>query len=327
MAMAFALATAAFGQQYQITTVAGGGLPATPVAALTAGLGYVEWVAADSAGNLYFSSYSFNAVFKLDRAGSVTRVAGASGPSGYSGDGGEATSAQLSGPAGLAVDALGNLYIAESTGDRVRMVTPDGTISTVAGNGNDGYSGDGGPATSASLSCPAGVAVDSGGNLYIADECNNRIRKVTPDGKIATWAGDGSYAYSGDGGPATAAELAYPSAVAVDSAGNLYIADSNNSVIRKVSPDGTITTIAGQASQWGFSGDRGLRPALFSATPSASLWMPRATSISQMRTTRESAKSRLTAQSRQQQATAARVQVPQATEVRPRQPVCPTPTV
>jgi hypothetical protein len=97
MAMAFALATAAFGQQYQITTVAGGGLPATPVAALTAGLGYVEWVAADSAGNLYFSSYSFNAVFKLDRAGSVTRVAGASGPSGYSGDGGVATSAQLSG--------------------------------------------------------------------------------------------------------------------------------------------------------------------------------------------------------------------------------------
>ena len=180
------------------------------------------------------------------------------GTIGYSGDNGPATSAQLNQPGGVAVDAAGNVYIADTVNNRIRKVA-NGVISTVAGNGTLGYSGDDGPATSAQLSWPAGVAVDSAGNLYVADQNNNRIRKVS-NGVITTVAGNGTPGYSGDNGPATSAKLYGPKGVAVDSAGNLYIADTSNQRIRKVL-NGVIATAAGNGpdlyGNGGYSGDNG----------------------------------------------------------------------
>ncbi len=177
----------------------------------------------------------------------ITTVAGGNGVSGYSGDGGPAISAQLNLPRGVAVDAAGNFYIADDD-HVIRKVTPNGTITTVVGTGTAGYSGDGGPATSAQLSWPAAVAVDGSGNLYVADAGNNRIRKVAKDGTIATVAGTGTWGYSGDGGPATSAQLSGPGGVAVDAAGNIYIWDTGNRVIRRVAADGMIATVAGNLS-------------------------------------------------------------------------------
>jgi hypothetical protein len=188
----------------------------------------------------------------------ISTIAG-NGMLGFSGDNGPATSAELYGPGGVAVDSAGNLYIADSQNYRIRKVS-NGVITTVAGNGVQGYSGDNGPATSAEISVPLGVAVDSAGNLYIADAFNmysiydNRIRKVT-DGVITTVAGSGNYGFSGDNGPATSAELDAPNGIALDSAGNLYIADTYNNRIRKVT-DGVIITIAGNGTL-GFSGENG----------------------------------------------------------------------
>jgi len=150
------------------------------------------------------------------------------------GDGGPATSASLSEPFGVAVDAFGNLFIADTNNRRIRKVDPNGIISTVAGDVTIGYFGDGGPATDASLSQPSGVTADASGNLFIADTQNFVIRKVDVNGIITTVAGNGAYGYSGDGGPATSASLSYPSGVAVDASGNLFIADRNNDVIREV---------------------------------------------------------------------------------------------
>ncbi|MFZ5531826.1 MAG: Ig-like domain-containing protein, partial [Pseudomonadota bacterium] len=166
----------------------------------------------------------------------MTDTVAGPGRSGFPGDGGPATAAGLYYPSGVAVDAQGNLYIADQFHHRIRQVTPDGLISTVAGNGSRGFSGDGGPATAARLGYPSGVAVDAQGNLYIADRDNNRIRQVTPDGLISTVAG-GIQGFSGDGGPATAAGLGYPSGVVVDAQGNLYIADRDNNRIRQVTLD------------------------------------------------------------------------------------------
>src|SRR5271157_3160449 len=237
-----------------ITTVAGSGTlgfagdggPAT-----SASLWGPSAVAVDSAGNLYIADYGNNRIRKVT-AGTITTVAG-NGYGGYSGDGGPATSALLYGPEGLALDSAGNLYIADTYNNRIRRVS-GGTITTVAGNGNQGSSGDGGPATSASLTLPSGVAVDSAANLYIADAGNGRVRKVSW-GTITTVAGNGALAFSGDGGPATSASLYTPEGVALDSAGNLYIADLGHNRIRRVS-GGTITTAAGNGNQ-SFSGDGG----------------------------------------------------------------------
>src|SRR5262249_51296501 len=153
-----------------------------------------------------------------------------------------------------AVESAGNLCVATST--RMLKITPDGVISTVAGNGTPGFSGDGGPATAAWLS-PNAVAVDTSGNLFIAEPANHRVRKVTPDGVISTAAGNGtSPFFTGDGGPAISALLYFPNSVTVDSTGNVFIADTNNSRIRKVGPTGVIDTFAGNGSV-GSGGDGG----------------------------------------------------------------------
>jgi uncharacterized protein (TIGR03437 family) len=185
----------------------------------------------------------------------IQTVAG-NGIAGSSGDGGPATSAELNGPRGVTEDIYGNLYIAEFYGQRVRKVTPTGTITTLAGNGTQGYSGDGGPATSAELNGPYRVTVDLAGNVYIPDSGNSRVRKVSPDGTITTFAGNGSSGYSGDGGPATSAVLNYPEAVAFDLAGNYYIADEGANVIRKVNPSGIISTAVGTGTA-AYTGDGG----------------------------------------------------------------------
>ncbi len=159
-------------------------------------------------------------------------------------------------PFGVAVDAAGNLFIADAGNNRIRKVTPGGVISTVAGNGTQGFSGDGGPATSAQLNYPWGVAVDTAGNLFIADTDNNRIRKVTPGGVISTVAGNGTTGDSGDGGPANSPSSISPYGVAVDTAGNLFIADTVNNRIREVTPGGVISTVAGNGTE-GYGGDGG----------------------------------------------------------------------
>jgi sugar lactone lactonase YvrE len=185
----------------------------------------------------------------------ISTVAG-NGITGFSGDGGPATSAALSTPFGLAVDAAGNLYIADFVNQRIRKVSTNGTIATIVGTGVAGFSGDGGPATAAQINRPSNVSLDAAGNLYIADSGNNRIRKVTPGGTISTVAGNGNAAETGDGGPATSASLKYPEHAFVDSAGNLLIADGDGCTIRKVAPNGIIATIAGNRNA-GYSGDGG----------------------------------------------------------------------
>jgi uncharacterized protein (TIGR03437 family) len=176
---------------------------------------------------------------------------------GYSGDGGQATNAAIGTPQGLALDAAGNLFIvAASNGPNViRKVTPNGVISTVAGNGTAGYSGDGGPATSAALNTPRGLAIDTAGNLFIVDQGNNRIRKVS-NGIISTVAGNGQAGYAGDSGPAISAELSLPQNLSLDAAGNLYITDDGNSRIRALLTDGTIVTVAGNGVD-AFAGEGG----------------------------------------------------------------------
>jgi uncharacterized repeat protein (TIGR01451 family) len=238
--------------QYLISTYAGGFAPPTAVAGVSYPLLFVNSVTTDQFGNTYLSS-SLGCVFRLDAAGMLMRVAGTCNP-GFSGDGGLAVDAELNDPMGLAVDLAGTLYIADTYNSRIRQVTPSGIITTVAGTGKRGYSGDDIPATSAELNLPEGVAVDSLDNLYIADSGNYRIREVS-NGMIVTVAGTGTVGSSGDGAAAANAQLNYPSAVAVDWAGDFYIADTFNNRVRKVAA-GVITTVAGTGTA-GLSGDGG----------------------------------------------------------------------
>lgn len=227
----------------------------------------------DGAGNLYIADGRNNVIRKVDTSGNIWTIAG-NGTAGYSGDGGPATSAQLAFPFGLSMDSGGNLYIADIMNSVIRKVDVNGIITTVAGNGTTGYTGDGGLASSAELDNPVGVVVDNAGDIYIADTFNNVIRKVNPFGIISTVAGngfgagtggwdsmDGQGGYSGDGGPATQAEFFVPFGVALDTAGNIYISDSQNSLIRKVNTGGTISTVAGECPNGtcvqGYSGDGG----------------------------------------------------------------------
>jgi uncharacterized protein (TIGR03437 family) len=224
-------------------------------AASGAALSDVTGVAVDAAGNLYIADAGNRRIRKVTPSGTITTVAG-TGIQGFSGDGGAATSAQLNRPTAVAVDLGGNLYIADSSNHRIRRVAANGIITTIAGNGVEAFSGDGGAATNASLSFPLGVAVDRSGNVYIADAGNNRVRRITPGGIIATVAGNGQGRFAGDGSAAAGASLNIPSDVALDAAGNLYIADSGNNRVRTVSTGGTITTLAGTGTD-GFGGDGG----------------------------------------------------------------------
>jgi len=255
-----------------ITTIAGTGFggylasqnggPATAA--------WIKWpvaVAIDASGNVYFTEFGNNIIRKISTAGVISLVAGIPGSipapaPAPSGDGGAATAATLGYPWGIAVDLSGNLIVADQLNNRVRKVnTTTGIITTIAGDGYVGWTGDGGPATAARLNYPLGVAVSSTGNIYIADYANNRVRKITASGTMSTIAGIGlPYGYTGDGGPATIAKLYYPKAVAVDPGENVYICDWNNNAVRKINNLGIINTIAGTGTP-GFSGDGGLATA------------------------------------------------------------------
>lgn len=280
-------------------------------AAIAAQLAHPYGVAVDSSGNLYIADSSNYRVRKIDATtGLISTVAG-SGDYGYSGDGGPAISAKMKRPLGIAVDSSGNLFIADNSDNRIRKVDTSGyistvacaacypeditvdndgnlfivdavghvvrkidttgQISTVAGTGTSGYSGDNEPATMANLQSPQGIAIDSSGNLYIADTGNNVIRKVDTAGLINTVAGTGAGGYSGDGDDATLAKLYAPKRVSVDSSGNLYISDYMNSRIRKVDTAGQISTVAGSGAM-GYSGDGEL-------ATSAQLFAPHAIAV------------------------------------------------
>jgi sugar lactone lactonase YvrE len=249
-----------------ITTVAGNGSTGDGTSATTAAFNFPEGIAVDSHGNLVISDYANSRIRVVAEAtgtfygqsmsaGDTYTVAGQA-IGGYSGDGGPADGAQISFPQGLALDSNGNIVIADNGNERIRVVAAstgtfygqsmtEGDIYTVAGNGTAAFAGDGGPATSAELSEPDGVGVDASGNLVVADGQNNRVRVVADTtgtfygqsmtaGDIYTVAGDGTAGFSGDGGPATAAELFIPVDVVVDTSGDLVIVDYNNSRIREV---------------------------------------------------------------------------------------------
>jgi len=216
-------------------------------------------VAVDKSGNIFIADTLNNVVREVDIAGTVTTVAG-DGRAKYSGDHGPARSASLNHPGGIAVDEAGNLYINDENNFAIRKVNTNQMISTIAGNGKSGYSGDGGPATKARIAGALGVAVDAGGNVYIADTGNCVIRKVNTKGVISTVVGNGAAAYFGDGGPALLASLRYPTDVALDAEGNLYIADYYNGRVRKVNSFQFISSVAGDGAQ-SYNGDNIPAPA------------------------------------------------------------------
>ena len=207
-------------------------------------------LAIDSADSIYAADWADEMVVKLTQSGDTIVVAGSGAP-GFFGDGGPATQARLTlgvfSLAGLAVDSSGNLFIADIDNFRIRKVTPDGLIQTVAGNGQYGFSGDGGPAIQAAFNRPFGIATDAAGSLYIPDGPSNRVRKIAADGTVTTIAGNGAAGFTGDGGLAVEASLYYPMAVTVDLTGNVFVLDALSRV-RRVSPDGIITTIAGNGA-------------------------------------------------------------------------------
>jgi uncharacterized protein (TIGR03437 family) len=240
-------AGAATAQQYTISTVAGigtvQGYYGVPGPATQNPLDFPFKVAIDSKGNLFIADY-YTYIVREVTAGTINTIAGNTNP-GFAGDDGPGFQAQISFVHGLAADTKGNLFIADTSNARVRVVNlSTGNIFTFAGNGTSGYSGDGAKAVNASLNSPAGVVADSAGNVYIADYGNSTVRKVDTSGNITTVAGTGTWGYSGDGGPANKAALAHPVALAVDPAGNIYIADPGNLNIRRITADGNIHTIA-----------------------------------------------------------------------------------
>lgn len=221
-------------------------------------------LALDSSGNLYIADELHHKVRKVDGEGTISTYSG-TGVGGAAGDGGAANEAYLKSPTRLAFDGSGNLYIADSANHKIRKIATDGIITTVVGTGDQGYTQDSKwyeiednwvKADEAKFNTPLGMAFDAAGNLYIADTLNHRIRKVDTAGYVWNVAGNGTAAWAGDGGPATEAELNYPHDVAVDAAGNLYIADTLNGLIRKVDTDGIITTVAGVGLN-GYFGDGG----------------------------------------------------------------------
>ena len=243
-----------------ITTIAGGGTgglgdggPAT-----NAGLSNPNGVAIDNAGNIYISDGGHSRIRKVNTSGIISTVAG-NGSGWYTGDGVAAIAASLF-VGGIALDGAGNLYIVDQGNNRIRKVNSSGIISTIAGNGTSGYSGDGGAATDAKLYQPSSVAIDASGNIFIADMANYRVRKVNTSGIISTYAGNGTYGFAGDGGAAASATLSIPMGVLCDGRGGLYIADGYNDRVRKIDASGIISTYAGSGSGF-YSGLGDGRPA------------------------------------------------------------------
>ena len=204
-------------------------------------------LAVDRFGNIYFSDTGNFCIRKIDENGIINTIAGVPGSSGYSGDGGPASLAMLSLPRGVAVDEVGNIYIADSGSDSIRKIDTNGIMTTIAGGNGQGYSGNGGLAIDAQLNRPSGIAVDQAGNIYITENYTaaHIIRRIDTTGIISVFAGTGRQGFDGDGGPATEALIFYPEDVAVDTVGNVYIADDSNNRIRMVNPNGIITTVAG----------------------------------------------------------------------------------
>ncbi len=250
-----------------ITTVAGSGIEGYAGDGGKATAAKIHWpqaIALDKKENIYIADADNNVIRRIDAVtGIVTTVAGngylcGTGSGDYSGDNGPATVAHLNQPTGVAIDTAGNIFIADSKNHCVRKVNKAGVITTVAGTGVPGFSGDNSPATGSRLNQPTRVAVDTFGNIFITDVQNHRIRKVDASANIFTVAGTGLPGYSGDGAGASAAQLFYPIDVAVDKRGNLYIADELNNCIRKVDMiSGIITTIAGNSTVPAFTGDGG----------------------------------------------------------------------
>lgn len=249
------LFAASNGRAQTINTIAGtgtGGHSGDGAAATSANFYNPAAIKRDAIGNLYIADYSNHRVRKIDTFGVVTTIAG-NGVATYAGDGGAATAASIRQPAGIALDGSGNIYISDNFNNRIRKVDASGNISTVAGNGTGGYSGDGGAATAAMINRPTGITTDGSGNIYFADESNHVIRKVTVStGVISTVAGNGIAGYSV--GVATGASLKQPKDVAVDASGNIYIADWMNHRVRMVNTSGNIVDLAGDGTM-GFTGD------------------------------------------------------------------------
>ena len=258
----FGYAVSAGAAPGDITTVAGGNIGDNGPA--TEAILYLPYgIFADATGDLYIVDRGNYYIRKVDASGTITTVVG-NGIFAFSGDGGPATEASLAAPYAAVKDGSGNLYIVDRSNHRIRKVDASGVITTVvgrdAGEGEVRFSGDGGPATDALLNFPSDVFVDASGNLYIVDRSNHRIRKVDTSGVITTVVGrdigEGEVRFSGDGGPATEALLNLPYGICGDSAGNLYIADTNNNRVRKVDASGVITTVVG-SGELGFQGDGG----------------------------------------------------------------------
>ena len=240
-----------------IATIAGtgeGGFGGDGGPATEAQLRWPTWLAVDGSGNLYVAESGNNRIRRIDAEGVITTIAG-TGEGGFGGDGGPATEAQL-GAAGMVLDGSGNLYVSDFGNNRIRRIDAEGVITTIAGTGEGGFGGDGGPATEAQLYSPSGLALDGSGNLYVVDFRNNRIRRIDAEGVITTIAGTGEGGFGGDGGPATEAQLYSPSGLALDGSGNLYVVDTRSQRIRRIDAEGVITTIAGTGEQ-GFGGDGG----------------------------------------------------------------------
>ena len=245
------------GKAQIITTVAGKGTfgfsgdGGQAINAEIAGKG----IAIDAAGNIFIADAANSRIRKVAPNGIITTIAGV-GVNGFGGDGGVATAAILNNPVNVAADAAGNIYIADQDNQRIRKIDNNGIISTIAGDGNMSFGGDGGPATAAQLNIPIDVAADAAGNVFFIDQANLRIRKIATSGIISTIAGNGTMGFGGDGGPATAAKLNSPTGLNIDAAGNIYFTDQGNQRVRKINTAGIITTVAGTGTP-GFSGDGG----------------------------------------------------------------------
>ena len=253
-----------------ISLVAGGGTTGTGgdgSAATAAGVQFgvggtgpgLAGVAVDASGNIYISDGTNNKIRKVDGATGIISTYAGTGTAGALGDGGSCATAQLNQPRGLVIDGSGNLFIADATNNKVRkIVLSTGIITTVAGTGTAGATGDEAAATAALLSSPRGVCVDAAGNIYIADRQNNKIRMVTAStGFISTYAGNGTGGFAGDGGAAATCQINRPSDVKIDAVGNLFIADNSNTRVRMVNASGIITTVAGTGGFGGAAGDGG----------------------------------------------------------------------